>query len=123
MNTRPTNLRVATRNARRLLHGCTDQANARRIVRLMRHPDAGMVHARHLAAMLPSIVRAEAESVRAAAFELDLDGTDRITEKEWRTYLQKADTLFGWADQCAFESTQRDALAALEKLMTEKLTA
>ena len=99
--------------ARRELHGATTEANAARLARLIRGPDAGMVRARHLAARLPSLVRAEAQEARAAA--MDIDPRKPATEKEWGRLMQKAETLEGWARQCEFNSVQDDALALLER--------
>jgi hypothetical protein len=113
-------LQLATRNARRQLHGATDADNARRILRVLRQPDFHMVNARHVAVRLPAIVRAEAQAARAAAWDLELDNGAKEAAREWSRLLQKSDVLFGWADQCGFESTQRDALAALDRLFTER---
>ena len=112
-------LHIATRDARRQLHGGTHAENARRILRLMRQPDFRGIHPRHLVIVLPHIVRAEAEAAKSAAWDLNLDGKNVEVDKTWRTLMQKADVLFGWATQCTFESTQRDALTALDRLISQ----
>jgi len=82
-----------------------------------RGPDAGMVYARHLVARLPSIVRVEAAEARAAAGDMDL--STKNGEKAYTALMFKAQTLTEFACQCAYESTQDDALNALERLMRE----
>lgn len=109
--------------ARRELYNCTDAGNAQRLARLLesRGPDAGMVYARHLVARLPSIVRAEAQQARAAA--ADIDPRTKELERAYCRLVQQAATLDGWAAQCAFDSTQDDALLCLERKMREGVPA
>jgi hypothetical protein len=100
---------------RRARHGATDHGNVRRLRRFIAQtPHGANMADHHLGAMLPALIRIEAQAAQAAADDQDISKSDE-TAVMWKNLIERARTLNQWAEACTFPSRQETAVALLRK--------
>jgi hypothetical protein len=106
------------RHALQLKHGATDEANARRIMQLLKHRAlrASYFTVRHAADMLASMIRAEAQSAQAGADDPKGGGG----AEAYFAAVERATVLRAWASHSEFESIKAAARALVWKKLTEQ---